>query len=132
MIASSVKGKLFVLAVFLLGIVIGALVFNVYQTRWSPDPDSGNRRQRAERDIKAFHDYLGLNAQQRTEVRKILDEQLSKFSALAGQTRPQYDAIREQTRNQIRALLTDEQKRKYDENLSKRQQRGQRPPRPKN
>jgi Spy/CpxP family protein refolding chaperone len=137
MIASSVKGKAFVFAVFLLGIVAGALVFNVYETRLNADSQARNRRQQAEQDIKAFHDYLGLNDEQRKQVRKIMDEQLKEFRELAQQTRPQYDSIREQARNQIKALLTDEQKRKYDEYRAKQlqqlqQQRGQRGPRPKN
>jgi len=129
MIASSVKGKLFVLTVFALGILTGALVFNVYETRLSADSESGNRRQRAERDVNAFHDYLGLNSEQRVQIRKIMDESRADFRDLAEQTRPQYDSIREQTRNRVRALLNDEQKRKYDEYRSKMQQRGQRPPR---
>ena len=134
MIASSMKGKLFVLAVFILGIVTGALFFNVYETRLSgaDNADARNRKQRAERDVNTFYDYLGVNAKQRTEIHKIMEESQADFRALAQQTRPQYDAIREETRNRVRALLNDEQKRKYDEFRNKMQQRGQRPPRPKN
>jgi hypothetical protein len=136
MIATSVKGKVFVFAVFLLGIVAGALLFNVYETRLpAADVESNNRRTRAdqarEQAIKSFREYVGLDEHQQTEIKKIMDEQLAEFRELAQQTHPQYEAIREQTRERIKALLTDEQKRKYDEYRAKQlQQRGQRGPRP--
>jgi septal ring factor EnvC (AmiA/AmiB activator) len=131
-IASS-KGKVFVLAVFVLGIVAGVLLSNVYETRLKgADSEPTRRRTSAEQQVKAFHDYLGLNEQQREQVQKIMAERSADFRRLQEETRPQYDAIIKETRARIKALLDDEQNRKYDEWLSKLPQRGQRPPRPNN
>jgi Spy/CpxP family protein refolding chaperone len=131
-IASSVKGKVFVLAVFFLGIIGGALLSNVYETRLKADSEPLTRQQRAEQAVKAFHDYLGLTPDQAKQVHEIMVEQGAEFKRLAEETRPQYDEIREETRNQIKALLTDEQKRRYDEWRAKMAQRGQRGPRQNN
>ena len=129
MIASS-KGKVFVLAVFLLGIVAGVLLSNVYETRLRGADSEPTRRRSAEQQVKAFHDYLGLDEQQREQVQKIMAERAADFRRLQEETRPQYDAIIKETRARIKALLNDEQNRKYDDWLSKLPQRGQRPPRP--
>jgi hypothetical protein len=137
MIATSVKGKVFVLAVFVLGVVAGALLFNVYETRFLKGSEVADLSRRVRPDqareqaIKSFREYVGVDEHQQAEIKKIMDEQLVQFRKLQEQTHPQYVAIGEKTRERVKALLTDEQKRKYDEYRAKQQQqRGQRGPRP--
>jgi hypothetical protein len=124
----SVKGKLLVFSVFLLGIGTGALGAYEYQTRVrEPREATANNRsqreRRARQDVDRFHDYLGLNADQREQVAKILEEDRSQFRELQERTRPQFQALQEGTRSKIRAILNDEQKQKYDEYFTKQQQR---------
>ena len=126
MIASTLKGKILVFAVFFVGIAAGVLLADVYQTRVTgtrEDVTTRDRAQRAQRDVSKFDDYLGLNEQQRQQVNKILEETRNQFQALRQETQPRFQAIQEESRVKIRALLTDEQRQKYDEFRRTRDQR---------
>src|SRR5215467_15509101 len=130
MTGTSFKGKVLVMTVFVLGIVTGILTMNVSETRLGADDrgNQANRTARAQQDIKTFHDYLGLNAEQREQIHQIMTDMSPQFQSLREQTRPQFDALVDEMRTRIRAVLNDEQKRRYDEFRNKRQQqRGQRP-----
>ena len=113
----SLKGLALVFAVFFLGIATGVLIDNFYTTRVtsSPDANSPDRAQRAQRDINKFYDYLGLNAAQREQMHKIGEETRREFQGLREETQPRFQAIQEQSRAKIRAVLNDEQRAKYDE-----------------
>ncbi len=125
MIARTLKGKILVFAVFFVGIAAGVLIADVYQTRVTGTREDVNsdRAQRAQRDVSKFDDYLGLNEQQRQQVNKILEETRNQFQALRKETQPRFQAIQEESRVKIRALLTDEQRQKYDEFRRTRDQR---------
>jgi hypothetical protein len=117
MIARNFKAKTLVFAVFFVGIATGVLIANFYTTRvaGAPDTNSQDRAQRAQRDINKFYDYLGLNQTQREEMHKIGEETRRQFREFRKETQPRYEAIQEESRAKIRALLNDEQLKKYDE-----------------
>jgi Spy/CpxP family protein refolding chaperone len=48
-------------------------------------------------------------------VDQIVDEESKKFGALQKQIEPQFQAVREDTRNRIRQILTPEQLSKFNE-----------------
>jgi hypothetical protein len=56
-----------------------------------------------------------LTEDQREQVNQILESTRTEFRELQKQTRPQFDAIQEGSRTKIRAILSDEQRQKYDE-----------------
>jgi hypothetical protein len=117
MIARNFKAKILVFAVFFVGIATGVLIANFYTTRVASarDTNSQDRAQRAQRDINKFYDYLGLNPTQREEMHKIAEETRRQFRELRKETQPRYEAIQDESRAKIRALLSDEQLKKYDE-----------------
>ena len=121
MIARSLKGQLLVFTVFFIGIATGVLIANFYTTRVmtnTPDPtprDRDQRAQRAQRDMNKFYDYLGLNQGQRDQMHKIGEETRHEFQQLRQETQPRFEAIQEESRTKIRAILTNEQRVKYDE-----------------
>ena len=119
MIASSLKGKIIVFAIFFVGIATGVLITNFYETRvtGTGPATSGTRDRisRAERDISKVHDYLGLNEEQRQQVNKILEETRNEVRQFRQETQPRFRSIQEASRARIRAILTDEQRQKYDE-----------------
>jgi len=129
-IASSAKAKLLVFAVFFVGAITGALVANVYETRWSVDADSAPEKQ-SQRQVNQFYDFLDLTAEQRQQWTRIMEDSRPAFQKLNEENRkltehnqPKFEAIREETRAKIRAILTDEQKKKYNEfNERRRKQR---------
>lgn len=132
MISSATRGKLLVFAVFLIGGLTGALLTNAYETRWSVDPDS----KRSQREVMQMYDYLELTPEQRQQFKTIMDASRPDFEKLFEENRKllepnqkKFAELQEQTRNKIRAILTEEQVEKYNEiNERRRQQRrGQRP-----
>ena len=120
MIARTLKAKALVFGIFIVGIATGVLLANFYSTRLVgapavPAADSAQRTQKAERNINKFYDYLGLNPGQREQMHKIGEETRQKFQDLRQETQPRFVAIQEESRGKIRAILTGEQRTKYDE-----------------
>jgi len=114
--------------VFFLGIASGAILTNLWETRVSPsvvsgDPKSANRA-KADRDVNKFNDYLGLTAEQKAQVSQILKDSRPEYKKISDQM----DALRKQNRSQIRAILNDEQKKKYDDFNEGRGNRQRQPP----
>jgi Spy/CpxP family protein refolding chaperone len=62
------------------------------------------------------HD-LNLTPDQRSRIESIVNTSHDRFHALDQQLEPQYDAIRQDARNKIRAVLTPEQKVKFEEEV---------------
>ena len=118
----SLKAKAMVLAVFFLGIGTGALTMNFYATRVTgagqDGADRATRAERAQREVDRLHDYLGLTGEQRQQVTQILESARTEFRDLQAQIRPQFHAIQEGSRDRIRAILTEQQRQKYDEFLA--------------
>jgi len=127
MIAGALKGKMLVFSVFFLGIVSGALLTNLWETRApqivASDPKSANRA-KADRDVNKFNDYLELTAEQKAQVSQILKDSRPEYKKISDQM----DALRKQNRSQIRAILNDEQKKKYDDFNEGRGNRQRQPP----
>jgi Spy/CpxP family protein refolding chaperone len=123
-----------VFAVFLVGGVTGALLTNVYDTRWSGDGDS----RRSQREVTQVYDILELTPEQREQFKAIMDASRPDFEKLFEENRRLLEPnqkklaeLQEQTRTKIRAILTEEQVKKYNEiNERRRQRRGQPGPPP--
>jgi hypothetical protein len=117
-IGRSSKAKALVFAVFFLGIGTGVLIANFYTTRVVSAPTAPNppdRTQVAQRDINKFYDYLGLDQAQREQMHKIGEETRREFQDLRKETQPRFEAIQEASRGKIRAVLNDDQRKKYDD-----------------
>lgn len=106
---------LVIIGVFILGGASGVLLDGVYRLR-----ASGNARQEmhnnhhAEEVIEHMKSDLNLSDDQVTQVRAILDQTRNDYHALRAEVRPRYDAVRQNARVKIRALLNAEQQRKFD------------------
>ena len=135
MISTAARAKLLVVAVFLVGGLTGALIDNVYETRWNVDPDS----RRSQREVNQVYDLLDLTPEQRQQVQSILEASQPDFEKLFEENRKlvepnqrKLSELFEQNRSKIRAILTEEQAKKYDGyNEHRRQRRRPPPPRPK-
>jgi Spy/CpxP family protein refolding chaperone len=134
-IGSAGRAKLLVAAVFLVGAVTGALIQNVYVTRL--DAADSAPEKKSQKEVNQTYDLLGLNAQQRQQWTSIMRESRPEFMKLVEENRkltapnqPKFDALQEQTRSKIRAILTEEQKKMYNDINERRRQR-QSQPRPR-
>jgi len=122
MIARTALGKILVFAIFFVGIATGAVLDNVYRTRVvataetnSSKGDRPNPQDRARRDQDQMAKYLGLDQAQRDQIHKILEDTRGQFGELREQVDPKFRAIEEGSREKIRAVLNDEQRKKLDQ-----------------
>lgn len=123
-IKTRIKIWLIVVGVFLLGCVAGASVDSIYRLKGrGPDRPWGSGRRGSEDALEHMKRDLSLNEQQTTEIRAILDQTGNDYRALRTEVRPRYDAIRQNARMRIRALLTPEQQQRFDAKAAERDAR---------
>jgi hypothetical protein len=104
MLTSKHKAHLIVVTAFILGIAVG--VSGQYLMSHQPPPPA------ASTPVDVADDMTGavkLDQSQRLQVIHILGDCQKQSQDLKDQTRPQFQAIRENARNRIRALLSPEQ-----------------------
>lgn len=107
--------------IFLLGAVAGSLGYRLLEEKGAlasstRTPPGASRRGEV---VEKFTRELNLTSEQTQRLNAIFAENEQKFSELHKSFKPQADAIRQEGRNRIRAMLTDEQKTKF-ENMMKR------------
>lgn len=106
------RAAIYLLLIFLCGMVGGAVATNLW-TRWERDRDSRVAQaapplSRTQRNVARFTRDLHLTPEQAQQLTVILDETHQQY-------RSQEDATREQARNRVREILSDEQKPQYEE-----------------
>ncbi len=113
-----VKIWLAIVGVFVLGCVTGISLDSAYRLRSGAQPPRDKEKvfERMKRD-------LDLNDQQATQIRAILDETRDAYRQLRAECKPRYDAVRQDARTRIRALLTPEQQQKFDAKVAERDAR---------
>ena len=70
--------------------------------------------EKKERMLQRFSEQLKLTDTQRAEVKKILDSTHEQTEALRAEVRPKFQTIRSEMSRGIRALLTDEQRKRFE------------------
>jgi len=107
------------LLTFLLGIIAGgAGVYHwaLHTGHWHSDFDQKRIVRRMAADLK-------LDDSQVQQISTILDDYFKKRKELDQKHAPEVDALRQQTRNQIRQLLNPEQLAKFDEHVRRTDER---------
>jgi Spy/CpxP family protein refolding chaperone len=114
--ATRLKISLVLLGVFALGCLTGGLLDSAYRLKAAHGQHGGRGggRDREEKMFEGMKHDLNLSEQQATEIRAILDETRNGFRSLRTEVRPRYDALRQNSRARIRALLTPEQQQRFD------------------
>ena len=122
---SRTQARLIVVSVFVIGFAAGALSLNLYQNlnnSKAKDP----RRGGTEYLIGKMNEEVGLTSDQQEQIRKILDETSEKYKQirieidpLVKPFEPRFNAVRQESRDRIRVLLTPEQLPKYEEMVTK-------------
>lgn len=111
------KALYWVFGVLLLGLALGgvggyALARHYRLPAWPMRQETGEERRAHHRaQVKA---ELGLTDDQQRRVDDIIAALRAKYRAIQDQSEPQIDAARRQARDEIRAILTPEQKPKFD------------------
>ena len=125
MISSATRGKLLVFVVFVVGLLVGALIDSVYETRWRAQAEAARRT--PQQVNQQLYDLLELSAEQRQQFQSILEASRPDFEKLFAENRKLLEPnrrkaaeLQEQTRVKIRAILTEEQVKIYNEYNEKR------------
>jgi hypothetical protein len=119
------KARVIVVSVFVIGFAAGALSLNLYQ-RLNPSSNEKGPRGGPGVLLKRMNEEVGLEPDQQEQIRKILDETREKYGEIRKEMdpaiknfEPRFNAVREESRNRIRALLSPEQLPKYEEMVTK-------------
>jgi 6-phosphogluconolactonase/glucosamine-6-phosphate isomerase/deaminase len=124
--SSQTKARLIVVTVFVIGFAAGALSLNLYEQMTSSSKKTGPHNG-TEFLIKRMDERVGLTTDQQDQIKKILDETNEKYREIRGELEPRikdfeprFNAVREQSRDRIRALLTPDQLPKYEKMIVER------------
>lgn len=134
--SSKNKARLIVMIVFIIGFAAGALSLNLYQRLTSTDEatrNSGHELTGNEYIVNKMSQRLGLSPEQQEQIKAILEERNSRFRAirtemepLMKEFEPRFSAIRQESRDKIRAVLKEDQRPEYEELLQEADQSRQR------
>ena len=123
---SQSKARLIVVSVFVIGFAAGALSLNLYQQLTSSDNKKNQPKGGTEVLLKKMNEEVGLAADQQEQIKKILDETGDKYREIRREIdpvlkpyEPRFNAVRQESRDRIRALLTPEQLPKYEKMVEK-------------
>lgn len=126
---SQSKARLIVVSVFVIGFAAGALALNLYESL-NGSNRKDPRRGGTEFLIGRMNEEVGLTPDQQENIRKILDETSEKYKQIRVEIdplvkpfEPRFNAVRQESRDRIRALLTSEQVPKYEEMVQKHDKR---------
>ena|ERR1700719_1098578 len=114
------KASLWLAIVFVLGAALGGVLGYAFAHRsYAAEPlVLSAETRRAQRREKLTQD-VGLNPEQQKQVAVILDQAQGEYKSVHTVMDPQIEAVRQKTRDKIRAVLTDDQKPKFAEFLRK-------------
>jgi Spy/CpxP family protein refolding chaperone len=115
------KAALWVAVVFILGAALGGVFGYFYGHRSSvsaANPPLSEPERRAQR-VDQLTRELGLTSEQRQQLDSTLSQLHAQYKAIHDQSDAQMTDARQKGRDQIRALLTPEQKPKFEEFLKR-------------
>jgi Spy/CpxP family protein refolding chaperone len=109
------KAILLVLLVFVLGIALGAVGAYVVTTR--PHAARSQAGRNPANVMAMFARELNLSPDQQKQIEAILNQTRARYDEIHKQGVPEYDKARDSSREQVRQILTPEQKPKFEELL---------------
>ena len=112
-----------VVMVFLLGILCGSLATHLLYSCRYDSLMRGRGEAHEEMVVNRLERKLDLDERQLPQVRAIVHETHEGITALRRQTRPQMEALFESARTRISALLTPEQREKFERMVAERKEK---------
>jgi Spy/CpxP family protein refolding chaperone len=114
------KAAFWVGVVFLLGAALGGMLGYVFahHTAMAAPAQMTDAQKRAQK-VERLTQELNLTAAQQQQLDAILTSVQGEYKTIRQSTEPQIDQARQKGREQIRAILTPEQKPKFEEFLKR-------------
>jgi Spy/CpxP family protein refolding chaperone len=114
------KAALWVGVVFLLGAALGGMLGYVFahHTAMAAPAQMTDAQKRAQK-VQRLTQELSLSADQQKQLEAIIASVQTEYKAIHQTTEPQIDQARQKGREQIRAILTAEQKPRFEEFLKR-------------
>jgi Spy/CpxP family protein refolding chaperone len=113
------RAALWVAVVFLLGVSLGGVVGYIFAHRSLSANAQLTAAERRAHKVEELTRVAGLTPEQQQQLDAILTQVHSEYKAVKEQSEAQIDQARQKGRNQIRAILTPEQRPKFEEFLKK-------------
>jgi Spy/CpxP family protein refolding chaperone len=129
--------RLAAFVIFALGFAAGALALNAYRA-WTRAEGRGGGGRGGRGGFERVIERLDLTAEQRTQVRQILDDARAEMGTVRRESEPRFKEIRRRSDERLRQVLTPEQWQQFQQ--LKEEMRGRRrgrgrgeggPPRPR-
>jgi Spy/CpxP family protein refolding chaperone len=117
--AAKQRAALWVAVVFLLGASLGGVVGYIFAHRSVSANASMTPQERRAQKVEQLTREADLTPDQRRQLEAILLQLHGEYKALHEQSDAQINEARQKGRNQIRAILTPEQKPKFEEFLKR-------------
>ena len=122
---SRTRAALLLVGVFLLGGVAGGVLHHIYLNYVASVQPPRPRIPNSHDITEEMAQSLNLDAQQKEQLRLIVQQSREHYGALSRQFRPQYEKIREDTNAAIRAILRPDQLQHFEDTLKKMDMRRQ-------
>jgi Spy/CpxP family protein refolding chaperone len=114
------KAALWVGVVFLLGAALGGMIGYVFAHHTAlAAPSQMSEAARRAQKVQRLTQELNLSPEQQKQLDVIMANVQAQYKAIHQSTDPQINEARQQGREQIRAILTPEQKPKFEEFLKR-------------
>ena len=130
---SKTTATFLLIGTFLLGAVTGAVSVSLYTTQGeSAGARNGGPRPPRRDMVEDLARDLKMDAEQKEKLRVILNKTGERFKQLHGEVGPRFNTVREEGRQEIRTILRDDQKPRFEEimrDIDSRRHKRDRPPR---
>jgi Spy/CpxP family protein refolding chaperone len=117
--SASRKAALWVGVVFLLGAALGGMLGYFFAHSAMAAPAQMTDAEKRAQKVQRLTQELSLNPDQQKQLEVIITSVQAQYKAIHQSTDPQIDQARQKGREEIRAILTPEQKPKFEEFLKR-------------
>ncbi len=114
---SKTSAALLLVAIFVLGGIAGGVAQNIYRDHIVAGPPLRSRVPNSHDITEEMAQSLNLDAGQKQQLESIIRQSSDRYRTLSRQFRPQYEKLRAETNEAIRALLRPEQLLRFDDTL---------------
>lgn len=111
------KARLWLAVVFLVGAAIGIVFgysFGHHTVIANTAPSPMSEPERRAKRVAEMSKELGLNAEQGAKMDEIIKSAHEQIKGIRDNSEKEVDTVRQSARNQMRAMLTDEQRPKFE------------------